>query len=42
MIEKGFGVQVDMISIPSYALDLALGEYESVQDWDLQKGGGRS
>lgn len=42
MIEKGFGVQVDMISIPSYALDLALGEYESVQNWDLQKGGGRS
>lgn len=26
MMEKGFGVQVDMLSIPSYALDLALGE----------------
>src|SRR3990167_186037 len=29
MMEKGFGVQVDMLSIPSYALDLALGERES-------------
>lgn len=29
MIEKEFGVQVDMLSIPSYALDLALGERES-------------
>ncbi|MFJ3377127.1 restriction endonuclease [Pseudomonas sp. NPDC086112] len=28
MIDKGFGVQVDTISIPSYALDLALGEDE--------------
>lgn len=29
MIQKEFGVQVDMLSIPSYALDLALGEHEN-------------
>lgn len=29
MIEKGFGVQVETLSIPSYALDLALAEDES-------------
>jgi len=28
MIEKGFGVQVETLSIPSYALDLALGNDE--------------
>jgi len=28
MIEKGFGVQVETLSIPSYALDLALGSEE--------------
>lgn len=31
MMEKGFGVQVDTISIPSYALDLALGEESSLK-----------
>jgi restriction system protein len=30
MMDKGFGVQVDTISIPSYALDLALGEDSSL------------
>jgi restriction system protein len=29
MIEKGFGVQLETMSIPSYALDLALGNEES-------------
>lgn len=29
MIEKGFGVQVETLSIPSYALDLALGNDEA-------------
>jgi len=29
MFEKGFGVQVDTLSIPSYALDLALGNDEA-------------
>lgn len=30
MIEKGFGVQLDTMTIPSYALDLALGNDESI------------
>lgn len=30
MIEKGFGVQLETMSIPSYALDLALGNEEAV------------
>ena len=29
MIEKGFGVQLETMTIPSYALDLALGNEES-------------
>lgn len=30
MIEKGFGVQLETMSIPSYALDLVLGNEERV------------
>lgn len=37
MIEKGFGVQVETISIPSYALDLVFGNDDSSQSEQVPK-----